>query len=460
LALINANLIVRLSFNGNFVLPAMPNVVTVIKNTWSFLNESIWQIRVDKVNKKQGFFIKQFRILSLAIRGFNEDNCLTKATALTYYTLFSIVPVLALIFAISKGFGFDTLQTQLLIKYSEYADVLKKVFTYADQMLASTKGGVIAGFGVVLLLWSVMKLLLGIENNFNEIWEIKRGRTWLRKVTDYMAIMIVGPIFLIVSGGLTVAIQTKMGNFEFLSGASTIFLKLISWALVASVFALLYIILPNTKVKAKSAFSAGITAMVLFELLGWAYIKFQIGANSLSAIYGGFAALPLFLIWMQYSWYIVLFGAELAFANQFVDHYELENEINKLSSRYKKAIALLIANLVAKDFYNQKTNLSAQQICEKLDLPLRLVRNILNEFVETGIFIELKGDKEKESTYQPGLTESKLTVRNILNTLESKGVNALPILYSDELKSVDALMLKLDTAWDNAEGNKLVKDIA
>lgn len=439
----------------------MANVVTLIKNSWSFLTDRIWQIRVEKVNKKQGFFIKQFRIFSLAVRGFNEDNCLTKATALTYYTLFSIVPILALLFAISKGFGFDKdLQAQLLNSYSEYTEILQKAFVYADQMLSTAKGGVIAGFGVVLLLWSVMKLLLSIENNFNEIWEIKRGRSWVRKITDYMAIMVVSPIFLIISGGLTVAIQTKMGNFEFLSGASTILLKILAWGLITSVFALLYIILPNTKVKVKSAFSAGLIAMVLFQILEWAYIKFQIGANSLSAIYGGFAALPLFLIWMQYSWYIVLFGAELAFANQFVDHYELENEITKLSTRYKKSIALLIANLVAKDFYNQKLPLNAQQISEKLDLPLRLVRNVINEFVETGIFIEIKGDKEKESSYQPGLTESKLTVRNILNILESKGVNALPILDSDELQSVNKLMLQLDSAWDNVEGNKLVKDIA
>lgn len=439
----------------------MPNLITIIKNTWSFLTERIWQIRVHKVNKKQGFLIKQFRIVSLAVRGFNEDNCLTKATALTYYTLFSIVPILALVFAIAKGFGFDKyLQTMLLENYGEYSEVLQKAFIYADSMLATTHGGVIAGFGVVLILWSVMKLLMGIENNFNEIWEIKRGRTWVRKITDYMAIMIVSPIFLIISGGLTVAIQTKMGDFEFLSGASTILLKLISWCLITSVFALLYIILPNTKVKVKSAFSAGLISMILFQTLGWAYIKFQIGANSMSAIYGTFAALPLFLIWMQYSWYIVLFGAELAFANQFVDHYELENEINKLSSRYKKAIALLIANLVAKDFYNQKPSYSAQQISEKLDLPLRLVRNIINEFVETGIFIEIKGDKEKESTYQPGLTESKLSVRNILNILESKGVNTLPIMDTEELKSVNALMHQLESTWDNVEGNKLVKDIA
>ncbi|MDZ4666059.1 MAG: YihY/virulence factor BrkB family protein [Bacteroidota bacterium] len=425
------------------------------------MSEKIWQVRLDKVDKRQGFLLKQLRIFTLAVKGFNEDDCLTKATALTFYTLFSIVPILALIFAITKGFGYDKmLQDKLIADYTEYADILKRAFEFAGAMLSNTKGGLIAGVGVVLLLWSVMKLLMGIESNFNFIWEIKRGRSVVRRLTDYFAIMILTPVFLLISGGLTVAIQTGLGNFELLSSFSTILLKILAWTISATTFALLYLVMPNTKVNFKSAFIAGAIAMTLFQLLQWIYIKFQIGANSMNAIYGGFAALPLFLIWIQYSWYIVLFGAELSFANQNVDHYELENDINKLSTRYRKAISLMVANIVAKRFYNGEESHTAKQIATKLDLPLRLVRNVINEFLETGIFIELKGDKEKESTYQPGLTESQLTVRNILNIVDEKGVNTLPINDSEELRSVNLIMGQLHNAWDNPDGNKLVKDIA
>jgi membrane protein len=439
----------------------MPSVITIFKKAWVFVSEQIWQLRIGKVNKKQGFLIRQLRIITLSIKGFNEDDCLTKATALTYYTLFSIVPILALVFAIAKGFGFEKgLQEQIINSYPQYKEILTNAFTYATKMLQNTKGGIIAGIGVLVLLWTVMKLLLSIENNFNQIWEIKRGRTWVRKVTDYLAIMIISPIFLVVSGGLTVAIQTKLGSFEFLSGASTFLLNLFAYFLIACVFALLYLVMPNTKVNTKSAFVAGTISMILFQLLEWAYIKFQIGANQMNAIYGGFAALPLFLIWLQYSWYIVLFGAELAFANQFADHYELENDINKLSVRYKKAMGLIISSLVAKRFYNGETPLTANEIADKLDIPLRLARLVINEFVETGIFTEIKGEKEKESAYQPGLTESRLTVRNILNIMDQKGINNLPISDTEELKSINGIMAQLDGALDNELGNKLVKDIA
>ncbi len=438
----------------------MANLVTVIKTSWHFVSEKIWHIRLDKVDKRQGFFLRQLRIFSLAVQGFNEDKCLTKATALTFYTLFSIVPILALVFAISKSVGYEkALQTEILNNYPEYASFLTTAFTSANSMLANTKGGVIAGVGVLLLLWSVLKLLVSIEANFNEIWEIKKGRSWIRKVTDYLTVMLIGPLFLIIAGGLTVAIQTKVGNIHMLDVASKVFIKILAYVLVTGVFTFLYLVLPNTKVSFKSAVVAGFIAMILFEILQWAYVKFQIGANQLNAIYGGFAALPLFLIWVQYSWYVVLFGAELAFANQNVDHYELENEITKLSVRYKKVIALMIANLVGKGFYNGEKSLSSIEIAQRLDLPVRLARNIINEFVAAGIFIELRTDKTKEILYQPGITESKFTVKNVIELLEKNGVNTLPINDTNELIHINQLMRDLDKSLDTELGNTNIKDI-
>lgn len=439
----------------------MPNIITFIKKSVSFISNNLWTIRIDKVNKTQGIFLKQLRIFALAIRGFNEDKCLSKASALTFYTLFSIVPVLALIFAISKGFGVEkNLQEQIRNSYSDYGDILDKAFLYADSLLATAKGGVIAGFGIVLLLWSVMKLLVSIEDNFNEIWEIKRGRTWIRKITEYLTIMLVSPVLLIVSGGITLALQTKIGSIEMLGFVSIILIKLIAWALIAFVFTFLFMILPNTKVNFKSAFMAGVISTLFFQLLEWAYIRFQIGANSLNAIYGGFAALPLFLIWIQYNWYIVLFGAELAFANQNVDHYELDSEIKNISIRYKKVISLMVANLVAKRFYKGEKAINSVEISHALDLPIRLTRNIVNEFVESGIFVEIKTDSEKEIVFQPGVTESKFTVKYLFDALEKRGVNSLPISDSAELIKINDLMIELDSAMNNDHlGEIMIKDI-
>lgn len=438
----------------------MANVVTVIKKGWHFLTEKLWIIRLDKLDKRQGFFLKQLRVFSLSINGFNEDKCLIKATALTFYTLFSIVPIVALLFAIAKGFNFyELLKTRLLTDYSDYKTILENVFIYADSMLKTTNGGLIAGVGIVLLLWSIISLLMNIENSFNDIWEIQTGRTWYRKITDYLTIMLIAPIFLLISGSLTVMIQSKLADSFYISGATTIILKLIAFFMLCGIFTFLYMVLPNTRVNFKSAFSAALLATLLFELLQWAYITFQIGASNYNKIYGSFAALPLFLIWVQYSWYIVLFGAEMAFAHQNVDHYELESEIKNISVRYKRVIALMISNKVVKGFNEGNPPLTAMQIAKTLDLPVRLARNVINELVETKIFSEIITDNDKEIAYQPAISDSKLTIRFIMDRLDEKGVNSLPITDSKELEAINRLMQEMNQLLDTDKGNVQVKDI-
>lgn len=442
----------------------MANVVTLIKRITDFFNNKLWSLRIDKLDKKQGFFLRHLRIFSLAISGFNEDKCLIKATALTYYTLFSIVPIIALIFAIAKGFGFqESLEAQLLNDFSEQKGVLVQAFEYANKMLSNTKGGLIAGVGVVLLLWSVMKLLGSVETSFNEIWEIKKDRIWVRKITDYLSIMLIAPIFLILSGGITVGfkagLDTASSSFSLLTPMNFILLKAFAFTLIWGMFVFLYIVLPNTKVTFKGAASGAFVAALLFELLQWAYVTSQIGVGSYNKIYGSFAALPLFLIWVQYSWFVVLFGAELTFAWQNVDHYELESDINNISDRYKRVIALMIASYVVKNFHEGKSALTAMQIADKLDLPVRLARLIIFEFTETGIFNEVKMHEDKEIGYQPGISDSKLTVKFIIDKLDEKGVNALPIDNSEELIVINKLMKDMDEVLNTTKGNMLVKDL-
>jgi membrane protein len=438
----------------------MARFIPQARKSYEFISDKLWKVRINKVDRRQGLFIRQARVFALAFKGFSDDKCLTAATALTFYTLFSIVPILALVFAIAKGFGYEKdLEQQILNNYVEYAEVLSNSFVYANALLSTTKGGVIAGIGIVLLLWSVMQLLINIENSFNIIWHVRVGRSWFRKVTDYLTIMLVAPLFLIVSITLTIAIQTKVSDYAFLGFAGTLFMKGISVSLIAAIFLFLFMALPNTKVNYKYAITAAIISAIAFELLSWGYVRFQVGANRLNAIYGGFAALPLFLIWVQYNWYIVLFGAEISFAYQNVDHYELEEDIQNLSVRYKKVIALLIANLVTKRFYNREKSLTLAQISDKLDLPSRLTANIINEFVEAGIFVEVKTNDDKEIVYQPGITESKFTVKYLIDTLERKGVNTLPITDSSELQHINDLMQELDKSTDTELGHLNLKDI-
>lgn len=437
----------------------MATLVQALINLWKFVSHDIWHIRLSKIDKRRGILIRQLRILTLAFKGFKEDKCLVKATALTFYTLLSIVPVLALIFAIAKGFGFEqSLEQQILNAYPEYSNILNNSFVYANSMLSSARGGVIAGFGILLLLWSVLQLLVSVEDIFNEVWEVNQGRNWIRKITDYLTVMLVSPFMLIVAGGLTVAIQTQIGGLHLMGFLSTILIKLLAYSLVTGVFLFLYMVMPNTKIRFSSALVAAIVSTVLFELVQWAYLEFQIGASRMNAIYGGFAALPLFFIWVQYSWYVVLFGAEVAYAHQYADHYELESEITNISPRYKKIIALMVSNLVSKKFYEGEKALTAKEIAEQLDLPFKLVSLLLREFVDTGLFSETRSETGFVA-YQPGVTESKFTVRFLFDRLDRKGVNELPINETSEYLTANQTLLAYEKYLDNDLGNTFVRNL-
>ena len=391
---------------------------------------------------------------------------MVKASALTYYMLFALVPLLALLFAVARGFGLQArLEAYLLHDFSQYSSMLTQAFGYADKMLKTAEGSVLAGVGILLLIYTVLSLLSSIENSFNEIWEIKKGRTLIRRITDYLAISVFAPLLIFVSTGISIFLNTEVSNIESLAWLShfgivfKVLLKIASLLLLSGMFTFIYMVLPNTRVKFKAAMMAGIVAAVAFDVLQWMYIVFQVGAAKYDTVYGSLAALPLFLVWMQYSWYIVLFGAELAFANQNVDHYELENEIKNISTRYKRAISLLLANLVVKNFIQGKPPLTAAQIAEKLDMPIRLARLIIFDFTETEILCEVKTERERETAYQPAVSENILTVKYILDKLDTKGINELPIQSATELKNIHKMMNEFDEVLNESKANVLIQNI-
>ena len=320
----------------------------LIKKILHYITEDIWKSPTQKRHKVKSFFIKQLRVIVLAVKGFNEDKCTLQASAMTYFSALSIVPVIALIFAIARGFGFDqVLEKRLIESFQEQEEVLNWVMQFAHSMLESTKGGMIAGIGIVFLLWSVMKLLGNIENSFNDIWGIKKSRVFIRKFTDYISIFIFAPIFIILSSSATVFISTfikkpsvELAIVDYATPFLELMVKFTPYMLIILLLTFVYTIMPNTKVKFKSALYAGVVAGITFQLLQWGYVNFQVGVSKYNAIYGSFAALPLFLVWLQLSWTIVMFGGELSFAAQNVGKYEREIGTDDIS--YSQRLTFLL----------------------------------------------------------------------------------------------------------------------
>ncbi len=433
-----------------------------------FLNTDIWRIRLVDYPRHKSFLINQLRVIALAVRGFQENSCNFRASALTFFSLLSIVPVIAMMFGIAKGFGLEErMKTEILTRFEGQQEIADKIITFANSLLENTKGGLIAGVGVIILFWSIMKVLGNIEHSFNIIWGVKKPRSLARKFSDYLSLIVVCPILMIVAGSTTVLVSSQasllLEKLSFLKSIGPLLLvplKILPYCTLWLMFTFIFVFMPNTKVKLKSALIAGIFAGTIFQLVQWVYINLQIGAAQYSAIYGSFAALPLFLIWLQTSWLIILFGAEIAFAVQNVQTYEFEPDCLSISQKYKNLLSLGVTKLIISKFCSGESPISADTISKSLGIPIRLVRQILFELVESSVISEInKGEESKELLYQPARDVEMLTIKYILNALEQRGNSEIPVNDSEELKKLSSNLSKLDEIIATAPYNVKLKNI-
>jgi membrane protein len=311
-----------------------------------------------------------------------------------------------------------------------------------------------------------MRLLSNIELSFNDIWQIKKSRAMSRKMSDYISLVIIGPVLIAASFSINIFLKQQLATSDetfpligYIGPILSFLLSVVPFVFVWVVFMLVYIIMPNTRVKAGSALIGGIIAGTLFQLFQLLYINFQSQLFNYGEVYGSFAALPLFLVWMQISWLIVLFGAEISFANQNVGHYEAESESYNISHHMKSIVTLLIVRLVAVNFRNSDPPLTSSAIADKLDLPVRLVRDILYELTDVGIVSETVTQNIKENAYQPGTDTDQLTISYVLKALERRGQDTLSTDNVKDLKEMATLVDSFSAEIEKSKNNKLLVEL-
>ncbi len=435
-----------------------------IQKIKDFINNELWSIDISKKSKPMRRLINFLRTVSLGVQGFKKDKLSVNASALTYFTLLSIVPVLALGFGIAKGFGMDKmLEEELTANLKGQEQVLNYILNFTRTMLDTAKGGIIAGLGFILLLWSVIKLLSNIESIFNRVWDIKKSRSIIRKFTDYMTIMLLGPIFMIMASSTTVFISTQLSNFshtgmfDFATPLFLKFAKIIPFVIVWIAFTILYLIMPNTKVTFRSAVIAGITAGTIFQIFQGLYIYFQSGATRINAVYGSFAALPLFLIWLQTAWFVVLLGAEISFAVQNVKLKGSGLSLQKLSIHYQKKIALYLLLFIIDFFKKGKKAPTLQDLSTLSTLPVLTTEYILNNMVKAGIVSQvLLKDKY---AFQPATSIENMTVAKVINSYENFGKDYSKYIKNSVYAEIETRLKNIKEFQLKSEDNILLKEI-
>jgi len=418
----------------------------MIKAISNFLIEDIWTISDKKLSPIQCLGVKTIKTILLSLQGFQRDLCQLRASALTLYTLLSIVPVIALLFGIAKGFGFEKrLESEMLEQASDQDTMMLQLIEFSQNMLSTTKGGIVAGIGIVVLFWTVIKVISNIEESFNHIWKIKNNRALSRKLSDYLSLMMLAPVLLIVSSSMTVFIKTQITwlveVIHLPTFGTKIVLYLMSFSplvIMSLLFTFVFLFMPNKKIRIKAGVIAGITTGVLYQTVQWVYISLQIGASSYNAIYGSFAALPLFLVWLQVVWMVVLFGCEISFYIHNFESYRHNEKFSGISFSLKKTIALQVCHLIIKHFANGEKAPTAEQISHTLGLPVAVVQRILDFLISANLIVELKVLEDEDVIYQPVQDINIITNKFVINALETTGRNSIPDMAAYD-KFIDAM---------------------
>ena len=435
-----------------------------VKRIIQFLRIGIWRITQGDVSPLRYLFVNVLKKVLLAVRFFTAKRVMTKASALTYSTLLAIVPICAVFFAIARGFGYNKyIEIWFRDSLSTQPQVAETIIGFVNSYLVHTKSGIFLGIGLLFMLYTVLMLVSNIEEAFNEIWQVKKGRSVFRTFTDYLAMFFVAPILIVISSGISIFLATVadgMPDFMMLGTAVRYLIDFAPYVLMSLMFIALYVFMPNTRVKLSSVIVPGILAGIAMQGLQFVYIHSQIFLSSYNAIYGSFAALPLFMLWLQISWTICLFGAELSYTNQNLDYYDYDANTGEISHRYQILLNALLLSRICKRFANGQKPLTAFELSKQTTIPIRIVNDLLYQQMQAGLVIEITADEKGEtSCYMPAEDIKNITLGAMIDRMESYGQWKIDLDVSELFSEQWSRAMELRSTYLRDARQILVQDL-
>lgn len=389
---------------------------------WNYCSADVWN------DTRKNWKVNAVKTANLSIRSFLDQDLQSRACALTYRTLLAIVPALALLLAIGRGFGLQNVLQDELVKYfPSQSAVLQQAFGFVDSYLKEASGGIFVGIGIVFLLWTLISLLSSVEDSFNMIWQIENGRRFWRKITDYLAIFIILPVTMICASGLSLFMTTSLKTllpFGFLDSAIGLIFDSLSIVLSWFFFAGSYMLIPNTKVKPIPALISGIVVGSAYQILQWLFVSGQLYVAKYNAIYGSFSFLPLLLIWLQLVWLITLIGGVMCYASQNISEFNFEKKIKNISEDYSMQVTLIVMAIIGRRFVAGKQPMSTIEISQKFNIPINLAKPIIEKLHSAGLINYLSKEGSNDITahpVQPAVEMMNLTVGTVIKRIFTFG---------------------------------------
>ncbi len=495
-----------------------------VKEWINFLTYDIWRLNPENFSGKKNIFHNILKIIMLTVRGVQEQDLSASSRSLTYRTILSVVPMLAVIFAIARGFGFEKIVESQIFDFFSGKDfemsapisiepslngeivtdsltyngdsimvnsstsiisqslpssksmmpdimtsdntsfTIETLVAFVNNSLEHAKGGVFAGIGVILLLYTIVLLFSDIENSFNRIWGIKKGRPIQRRVIDYFALMLLLPIFVVVNYSLTAILQASADSIDILTNIITPLMgqiiNTLPFVVMIVSMTLLYKFMPNLKVKFLSALAGGIVGGIALQLFQIIYLEGQLWISKYNAIYGAFAALPLLLLWTQVSWFIVLIGAEISFATQNVQQFSFDRETNNITRRYRDFFTIMISSVIVRRFAESKSPLTAANLSLKCKIPIKLTNDIIDQLIKLEMVLPTPTpDDDRVFAFQPAYDINQMSVASLMELIDNDGTEDFHVdTKNDFAPHWNALLETRMRAYENTK-DILLKDL-
>lgn len=392
--------------------------VSKIKEIAYYCTTGVWN------DTRQTMRVRIIRTINLAVNSFLDRDLQKRSMSLTYSTVLAMVPAIALLVAIGRGFGLqDYLQEELYDFFPSQHVAISTALSFVDSYLSEASQGVFVGIGIIFLLWTVISLLSHIEDAFNTIWDIRNQRSYYQKITDYIAICLIIPILMICSSGVSIfmstTIQDKL-NLPFLTPLVNVMLETAPLLLCWIAFSLSFMLIPNTKVDIKYAAISGAICALAFTILQLLFVNGQIYVSKYNAIYGSFSFLPLLLIWLQLSWLLLLSGCVLTYSLQNVFTFNFNGNLDKLSPDKWQSIALIVMAIVSQRLIAREKPISHVDLARSYNLPIRIVSRVIDKLHDAGLLYSVR---MKDGVYgeAPAIELQDFSIADFIKAYDSDG---------------------------------------
>lgn len=410
------------------------------------------------------FRVNFIKTTSIAVKSFLSTDIQTQACAMTYRTMLAVVPALALIFAIGRGFGFQNLlQDELYQIFPSQHAMISYTLSFVDSYLNQASEGLFVGVGLVFLLYTIISLLINMENAFNLIWNVRQGRGIWRKISDYTAMLLILPVLMICGAGLSVFLSSSLQqvfHFSFMTPILKIGFEIGSFLFTCLFFAAAFMMIPNAKVRFVNACLAGLFTGTGFTVLQWLFVSGQLYVAKYNAIYGSFSFVPLFLLWMQLVWVIIMSGALICYASQNIFQYSFSEQIHNISRDYYEKVTIAITSVIVQQFVDKQPPLTQHDLISNYGIPPQLVSLITSRLCDAGILSVVVVDEQREITgFQPAIDPSAITLNYLRIHLNRLGYRDFIPNFNTSFPGVIKLVDEINASLIKATNDVRLQDI-